>query len=95
MKKHEFYSMMYKDGKRQAVKQEGYTDGVYNYYKSFSTWWAICPAVGLSVATAPTRKEAAAQAHKLTAQVGERLQNMTAAIEEFARCRYEAKAAQV
>ena len=95
MKKHEFYSMMLKDNKKQAVKHEGYTDGVYNYYKGASQWFAIVPAVGLSVCQAYTRKEAAAQAHKLTQKVKERLQAIPGAIEEFTRFRSEAKITEV
>ena len=90
MKKLEFYSMMYKNGKKQAVKHEGYTDGTYNYYKNFSTWHAIAPAVGLSIIAANTRKEAQKQAQQLNAKVKERLQGMQKAIEEFTRCQNEA-----
>ena len=91
MKKYTFYSLMYKDNRTQAVEHEGYTDGVYNYYKNFSTWYAISPAVGLSVAMAPTRKEAATMAHKLTEKVKDKLKAMPDAVERFARARYDAK----
>lgn len=96
MKKHSFFSLMYKDGRKQAVKHEGYTDGTYNYYKSDfkSAWWhAIEPSTGLSVAADSTRKTAAEQAHKLTEKVKERLQAMPGAVAEFTKYRAEAKEA--
>ena len=98
MKKNTFYSFMFMDNKKQAVKHEGYTDGTYNYYKSenyCNTWYAVEPLTGLSVVNAPTRKEAAAQAHKLTEKVKERISNMQAVIDEFTRYRAEAKTTEV
>lgn len=82
----------------QAVKHEGYTDGTYNYYKSenyCNTWYAVEPSTGLSVANAPTRKEAATQAHKIIEKVKERINNMQEAIERFTRCRAEAKTTEI
>lgn len=58
MKKHSFYSLMMKNNKPQRVLHTGYSDGTYDYYKNSSTWFAIVPNIGLSVADAHTRKEA-------------------------------------
>ena len=99
MKKCTFYSLMRKDNRTQAVKHEGYTDGVYNYYNNGTAknpwWFAIEPATGLSVVSDYTRKAAAEQAHKLTGKVKERLQAMSGAVAEFTKYRAEAKTANV
>ena len=79
--------MMAVKGKSQAVKHNGYTDGVYDYYADGATWYAIEPLTGLSVAAAPTRKEVAERAHGLTEKVQERIHNMSAAVTRFAECK--------
>ena len=65
MKKIQFYSLMKKDNTTTAVLHNGYTDGVYNYYKSdyCGIWYAILPVNGIAFAQGYTRKEAAANAH--------------------------------
>lgn len=63
MEKTKFYSFMCKAGKKQAVLQDGYSDGEFNYYKGYSEWHAIHPLCGLSVATGGTRKQCAENAH--------------------------------
>lgn len=64
MTKTSFYSVMVKDGKKQAVLHHGYSDGTYYYYKSeFDEWHAIHPLNGLSVGKGYTRKEAVKQAY--------------------------------
>ncbi len=64
MKKTVFYSMIRKDGQNVAKRQNGYTDGTYNYYKGeFGTWYAIQPETGLSIYSSSTRKTAAEGAH--------------------------------
>ena len=63
MKKHTFYSMVREEGVVIAKRQQGYTDGTYNYYRKNYTWFAIHPLNGLSICTGTTRKEAAEFAH--------------------------------
>lgn len=64
MTKTSFYSIMLKDKRKQAVLHHGYSDGTYYYFKAdSSTWYAIHPLIGLSVAWGYTRKEAAEKAH--------------------------------
>lgn len=63
MKKSTFYSMVRENGAAIAKRQEGYTDGTYNYYKRGATWFVIHPANGLSICTDNTRKAAAEKAH--------------------------------
>jgi hypothetical protein len=65
MKHCTFYSLVY-DGKTIAKLQNGYTDGLFNYYctkyNGSRTWYAVEPSTGLSVATSNTLKEAAQKA---------------------------------
>jgi hypothetical protein len=49
MKKTVFYSMVREDGAAIAKRQEGYTDGTYNYYKKDTMWYVIHPLNGLSI----------------------------------------------
>ena len=65
MTKLNFYSLMRVGGKAQAILHNGYTDGDFNYYKNGSSWSAIHPLYGLSVASGATRKDAAEEAHQL------------------------------
>lgn len=66
MKHCKFYSLVME--KRPVAKlQDGYTDGLFNYYCSkYNTkrgiWYAIEPSTGLSVATATTRRDVARKA---------------------------------
>lgn len=65
MKKANFYSIMRKDGRVQAVLQNGYSDGTYYYYRSaaYPVWHVIQPATGYSILTDRSRKKAAERAH--------------------------------
>jgi hypothetical protein len=62
MKKTTFYSMVREDGAAIAKPHQGYTDGIFNYYKKDSLWHAIHPANGLSICSGRTRKAAAERA---------------------------------
>lgn len=50
-------------------KENGYTDGVYSYYKINKTWWAIHPVYGLAVCNASSRQAAQAEAQERAAAV--------------------------
>lgn len=66
MKKVKFYSLMRRDGKPAAILHDGYTDGVYYYYKNnnyCNIWYVIHPDTGLSLTYGVTRKEAAEKAY--------------------------------
>ncbi len=63
MKKCIFYSIVRENGKVIAKQQKGYTDGIFNYYSTRGTWFAIYPEVGMSIKTADKRKDAAAAAN--------------------------------
>ena len=98
MKKAIFYSLMFTGGKKQAVLQQGWTDGTYNYYKSQrgGTWYAVHPLYGLSVATGDTRSEAAIRAHDKS--ITEAIQNSSqtwraSLMSDFVKLRIEAKTA--
>ena len=97
MKKAYFYSMIRKDNKTQAAPHNGYTDGLYYYYKSDSglTWYAIHPENGLSIATGATRKEAheKATAPGMAERIAEALKQQPQAAEAFQRLKTEAGAA--
>ena len=70
MKKTVFYSMVHENGKSIAKRQNGYTDGKYNYYKNqWGTWFVIHPENGLSVCADSTRKAAAARAVALADRI--------------------------
>lgn len=100
MKKHSFYSMMYKNGKRCAVLQTGYSDGTFYYYaigERYKTWYAIHPLTGLSVTYGYSRSECAEATHhpalwedinSVMEKRGERL------IAEFEKAIQETKAAE-
>ena len=62
MKKTNFYSMVREEGQNIAKLHQGYTDGIFNYYKKGSLWHAIHPANGLSICSGHTRKAAAERA---------------------------------
>lgn len=64
MKKCTFYSLIF-ERKPVAKLHEGYTDGIFNYYRTkpnAGVWWAIEPSTGLGVATGTSRKQAATRA---------------------------------
>ena len=98
MKKNDFFSLCVIDGKKQAVLQQGWTDGTYNYYKSQrgGTWYAVHPLYGLSVATGNTRSEAAIRAHdkRITEAIQNSSQTWRDALKaDFIKLRAEAKTA--
>lgn len=62
MKKTTFYSMVREDGQNIAKLQDGYTDGIFYYYKKASLWFAIHPTNGLAICSEYTRKAAAERA---------------------------------
>lgn len=68
MKKATFFVKRMQDGKKVAVSVDGYTDGVYSYYKLGTTWHAIHTASGMAVASEPTRKEAQEKALSVQTQ---------------------------
>lgn len=86
MKKTVFYSMVREDGAAIAKRQEGYTDGTYNYYKKDSSWFVIHPLNGLSICTNSTRKAAAERAHapEMLERIAAALERQQAAAEIFA-----------
>ena len=43
----------------------GWTDGVYNYFKNGDMWFCIVPEVGISCANANSRKAAAEMGHSV------------------------------
>lgn len=65
MKHCTFYSLIC-EKKIKAKLQNGYTDGLFNYYctkyNGRRTWYAVEPSTGLSVAICNTLKEAAQKA---------------------------------
>ena len=63
MRKATFYSRGFFPG--GVKKQEGFTDGRFNYYKNpdKNVWYAILPDIGLSVAQERTRKDVIASAN--------------------------------
>ena len=90
MKKHSFYSLMRKDGKKRAVLHNGFSDGTFYYYSTgerYKTWYAIHPLCGLSVCYGFTRKECANKAHapalfaKITEDFVKRGETLTAQFE--------------
>ena len=60
MKKFSFYTR--KTG-GIVERVNGWTDGVYNYYKNGDMWYCIVPEVGISCAHANSRKEAEEMGH--------------------------------
>ena len=93
MKKTVFYSMVREDGAAIAKRQEGYTDGTFNYYKKDSSWFVIHPANGLSICTNSTRKAAAEQAHApvMLERIAAALERQQGAAEIFAAAVEKAK----
>ena len=93
MKKHEFYTMVRKNGKVVAELQKGYTDGTYHYYKKDYTWFAIYPDNGLSICAEDTRKAAAASAHnpKFKDMIAEAIKRQAVTAERFAALVEKAK----
>ena len=69
MTKKSFYSMHRIDGEFKAVRHDGYSDGIYNYYNNGRTAWnAIHPATGIAVAFAKTKRECVQLAYSEKAQ---------------------------
>ena len=60
MKKCSFYTRKTGD---IVERVNGWTDGVYNYYKNGDMWFCIVPEIGISCAHANSRKEAAEMGH--------------------------------
>lgn len=57
MKKCNFYSLIGQNGKITVKPWEGYTDGIFNYYKNeYNTWYCIEPSTGLSIGSDRVRK---------------------------------------
>lgn len=50
-------------------RENGYTDGVFSYYKLSKTWWAIHPVYGLAVCNASSRQAAQVEAQERAAMV--------------------------
>ena len=66
MKKSNFYTLQSKNNTIKAISVSGYTDGIYNYYKTDrGFWWAIHPSTGLALTTChcASRKTAAQNAY--------------------------------
>ena len=95
MKKATFYSMVRENGENIAKRQEGYTDGTFNYYKFGSTWFVIHPINGLSICTYSTRKAAAEKAHApaMLERIAAALERVQHAAEQFAAAIEAAKGA--
>ena len=58
MKKCKFYSLVNGTNNKPIAKRwEGYTDGIFNYYKNeYNTWYCIEPSTGLSIGNDRIRK---------------------------------------
>lgn len=61
MKKCSFYTRKTKGIERV----NGWTDGVYNYYKNGDVWFCVVPDIGISCAHANSRKEVAEMGHSV------------------------------
>ena len=75
MKKIEFYTRI-GNNKNGVELVNGYTDGKYNYYKKYNTWYAIVPNCGLSFEYGYTKKEIIEKAYSDLAQ--KKLANISA-----------------
>jgi len=95
MKKTTFYSMVREDGQNIAKRQEGYTDGIFNYYKKGSSWFVIHPVNGLSICSDNTRKAAAerATAPAMLERIAAALERQQHAADIFAAAVEKAKGA--
>ena len=95
MKKHNFYTMVREDGQNIAKRQEGYTDGIFNYYKKGSLWFAIHPSNGLAICSEYTRKAAAerATAPAMLERIAAALERQQHAADIFAAAVEKAKGA--
>lgn len=96
MKKHQFFSVLKGKGKGEAIakRQNGYTDGEYNYYNAArGVWHCIEPNTGLSVATGRTRQDAQqrAQAYAETVEAFKNTAMYRQRVEQFRELRYKAK----
>ena len=49
----------------------GWTDGVYNYYKNGDLWFCIVPDIGIAAVTGSSRKDVVAQVydHDIVAKI--------------------------
>lgn len=65
MKKCSFYTIKNKAGRKGGIVERvnGWTDGVYNYYKNGNQWFCIVPEVGLSAAMGHSREDVMLQAY--------------------------------
>ena len=59
MKKCSFYTRKTKGIERV----NGWTDGVYNYYRNGDMWYCIIPEVGIAAATSYSRKDVVSQVY--------------------------------
>lgn len=76
MKKLDFYTQKMVNGKKAAVIVSGYTDGVYNYYKTDSGfWWAIHPGTGLGITTCTCSSRKTAVENAYDPYIIEKLEN--------------------
>ena len=94
MKKCNFYTRKCINHKQYAVLVSGYTDGIYNYYKTDGGfWWAIQPETGLSISGRATRRDAAEEAHNLVQRTTDYVNSRSgkATIEVFSKMIQEAK----
>ena len=73
MKKCSFYTCKTKAGINGGIVERvnGWTDGVYNYYKNGDMWFCIIPEVGIAAVTGYSRKDVVSQAydHDITAKI--------------------------
>ena len=65
MEKCSFYTRKNKTGRTGGIVERvnGWTDGVYNYYKNGNQWFAVVPEVGLSAAMGSSKKDVVAQVY--------------------------------
>lgn len=73
MKKCSFYTRKIKSGIKDGIVERvnGWTDGVYNYYKNGDMWYCIVPEVGIAAATGNSRKDVVSQVydHDIAAKI--------------------------
>ena len=65
MKKCSFYTRKTKAGIKGGIVERvnGWTDGVYNYYKNGDLWFCIVPDIGIAAVTGYSRKDVMTQAY--------------------------------
>ena len=59
MKKCSFYTRKAKAGIKDGIVERvnGWTDGVFNYYRNGDMWYCIIPEVGIAAVTGSSRKD--------------------------------------